>query len=94
MVDITLGYLLIYSSALHPFDSTEFTIDHMFVWMLRQCGSPKTECRHKCMELLYNLLPTQPGKVLCVKFFKNDLLNLDSIKNITDLCDRKSTIST
>uniref|UniRef100_A0A3B4GWP3 DNA-dependent protein kinase catalytic subunit n=1 Tax=Pundamilia nyererei TaxID=303518 RepID=A0A3B4GWP3_9CICH len=31
-------------------------------WLLEQCGRPQTECRHKCMELLYEFIPLLPGK--------------------------------
>ncbi|XP_065059919.1 DNA-dependent protein kinase catalytic subunit-like isoform X2 [Rhopilema esculentum] len=47
------------------------TLDHVFVWLLRQCGSPKTECRHKCMELLFTLLPTRPGVSHARVWFEN-----------------------
>uniref|UniRef100_A0A8C5C786 DNA-dependent protein kinase catalytic subunit n=1 Tax=Gadus morhua TaxID=8049 RepID=A0A8C5C786_GADMO len=30
-------------------------------WLLEQCGRPQTECRHKCMELFYSLVPLLPG---------------------------------
>ncbi|XP_059900479.1 DNA-dependent protein kinase catalytic subunit [Gadus macrocephalus] len=30
-------------------------------WLLEQCGRPQTECRHKCMELFYALVPLLPG---------------------------------
>ncbi|XP_078072249.1 DNA-dependent protein kinase catalytic subunit isoform X3 [Mustelus asterias] len=31
------------------------------MWLLAQCGRPQTECRHKCMELFYELVPLLPG---------------------------------
>ncbi|XP_041045109.1 DNA-dependent protein kinase catalytic subunit isoform X2 [Carcharodon carcharias] len=31
------------------------------MWLLAQCGRPQTECRHKCMELFYQLVPLLPG---------------------------------
>ncbi|XP_067887902.1 DNA-dependent protein kinase catalytic subunit isoform X2 [Heterodontus francisci] len=30
------------------------------MWLLVQCGRPQTECRHKCMELFYELVPLLP----------------------------------
>lgn len=32
------------------------------LWLLEQCGRPQTECRHKCMALLYAFIPLLPGK--------------------------------
>ncbi|XP_047423865.1 DNA-dependent protein kinase catalytic subunit isoform X2 [Mugil cephalus] len=37
-------------------------LSHMVSWLLKQCGRPQTECRHKCMELLYEFIPLLPGK--------------------------------
>lgn len=31
------------------------------MWLLRQCGQPQTECRHKVMELLFEFVPLLPG---------------------------------
>lgn len=31
-------------------------------WLLTQCGRPQTECRHKSMELFFELVPLLPGK--------------------------------
>uniref|UniRef100_UPI00398F68DD DNA-dependent protein kinase catalytic subunit isoform X2 n=1 Tax=Pristiophorus japonicus TaxID=55135 RepID=UPI00398F68DD len=31
------------------------------MWLLAQCGRPQTECRHKCMELFYELVPLLSG---------------------------------
>ena len=31
-------------------------------WLLRQCGRPQTECRHTCMNLVFNLAPSVKGK--------------------------------
>lgn len=30
-------------------------------WLLTQCGCTQTECRHACMQLVYNLCPSLPG---------------------------------
>ncbi|XP_057593505.1 DNA-dependent protein kinase catalytic subunit isoform X2 [Hippopotamus amphibius kiboko] len=30
-------------------------------WLFTSCGRPQTECRHKCMELFYKLVPLLPG---------------------------------
>ncbi|XP_067836012.1 DNA-dependent protein kinase catalytic subunit isoform X2 [Heptranchias perlo] len=44
-----------------------FSSDHsvclkdVVMWLLAQCGRPQTECRHKCMELFYELVPLLPG---------------------------------
>ncbi|KAM4719019.1 DNA-dependent protein kinase catalytic subunit isoform 2-T2 [Anableps anableps] len=37
-------------------------LSDVVVWLLEQCGRPQTECRHKCMELLYEFIPLLPGK--------------------------------
>ncbi|KAL1006455.1 hypothetical protein UPYG_G00072620 [Umbra pygmaea] len=37
-------------------------LSDMVMWLLEQCGRPQTECRHKCMELFYELVPLLPGK--------------------------------
>ncbi|KAJ8010680.1 hypothetical protein DPEC_G00077640 [Dallia pectoralis] len=37
-------------------------LSHVVMWILEQCGRPQTECRHKCMELFYELVPLLPGK--------------------------------
>uniref|UniRef100_A0A3B5QIU8 DNA-dependent protein kinase catalytic subunit n=1 Tax=Xiphophorus maculatus TaxID=8083 RepID=A0A3B5QIU8_XIPMA len=37
-------------------------LSDLVVWLLEQCGRPQTECRHKCMELLYEFIPLLPGK--------------------------------
>uniref|UniRef100_A0A3Q4MQ59 DNA-dependent protein kinase catalytic subunit n=1 Tax=Neolamprologus brichardi TaxID=32507 RepID=A0A3Q4MQ59_NEOBR len=37
-------------------------LSDMVSWLLEQCGRPQTECRHKCMELLYEFIPLLPGK--------------------------------
>ncbi|XP_024136141.1 DNA-dependent protein kinase catalytic subunit isoform X1 [Oryzias melastigma] len=37
-------------------------LSDMVEWLLEQCGRPQTECRHKCMELLYEFIPLLPGK--------------------------------
>ncbi|KAK6293153.1 hypothetical protein J4Q44_G00366540 [Coregonus suidteri] len=37
-------------------------LSDVVMWLLEQCGRPQTECRHKCMELFYELVPLLPGK--------------------------------
>ncbi|XP_049912803.1 DNA-dependent protein kinase catalytic subunit isoform X2 [Epinephelus moara] len=37
-------------------------LSDVVLWLLEQCGRPQTECRHKCMELLYEFIPLLPGK--------------------------------
>ncbi|XP_014905517.1 DNA-dependent protein kinase catalytic subunit [Poecilia latipinna] len=37
-------------------------LSDLVLWLLEQCGRPQTECRHKCMELLYEFIPLLPGK--------------------------------
>uniref|UniRef100_A0A3P9H2R7 DNA-dependent protein kinase catalytic subunit n=1 Tax=Oryzias latipes TaxID=8090 RepID=A0A3P9H2R7_ORYLA len=37
-------------------------LSDMVVWLLEQCGRPQTECRHKCMELLYEFIPLLPKR--------------------------------
>ncbi|XP_066575742.1 DNA-dependent protein kinase catalytic subunit isoform X2 [Amia ocellicauda] len=37
-------------------------LSDVVMWLLVQCGRPQTECRHKCMELLYEFVPLLPGK--------------------------------
>ncbi|XP_069007483.1 DNA-dependent protein kinase catalytic subunit [Embiotoca jacksoni] len=36
-------------------------LSDVVLWLLEQCGRPQTECRHKCMELLYEFIPLLPG---------------------------------
>jgi len=38
-------------------------------WLLGQCGRTQTECRHTCMQLVYNLSPCLPGLLLFTDFF-------------------------
>uniref|UniRef100_A0A3Q2CEF8 DNA-dependent protein kinase catalytic subunit n=1 Tax=Cyprinodon variegatus TaxID=28743 RepID=A0A3Q2CEF8_CYPVA len=44
-----------------PPDGT-LCLSDMVVWLLEQCGRPQTECRHKCMKLLYEFIPLLPKK--------------------------------
>uniref|UniRef100_A0A3P9NWB4 DNA-dependent protein kinase catalytic subunit n=1 Tax=Poecilia reticulata TaxID=8081 RepID=A0A3P9NWB4_POERE len=37
-------------------------LSDLVLWLLEQCGRPQTECRHKCMELLYEFIPLLPGE--------------------------------
>ncbi|KAF7660907.1 hypothetical protein LDENG_00272900 [Lucifuga dentata] len=37
-------------------------LSDVVLWLLGQCGQPQTECRHKCMELFYELIPLLPGE--------------------------------
>lgn len=37
-------------------------LSDVVLWLLEQCGRPQTECRHKCMELLYECIPLLPGE--------------------------------
>ncbi|XP_061568965.1 DNA-dependent protein kinase catalytic subunit [Cololabis saira] len=37
-------------------------LPNVVAWLLEQCGRPQTECRHKCMELLFEFIPLLPGK--------------------------------
>uniref|UniRef100_A0A4W5N3K6 DNA-dependent protein kinase catalytic subunit n=1 Tax=Hucho hucho TaxID=62062 RepID=A0A4W5N3K6_9TELE len=37
-------------------------LSNVVMWLLEQCGRPQTECRHKCMELFYELVPLLPGE--------------------------------
>lgn len=37
-------------------------LSDVILWLLEQCGRPQTECRHKCMELLYEFIPLLPGE--------------------------------
>ncbi|XP_053322155.1 DNA-dependent protein kinase catalytic subunit [Spea bombifrons] len=32
------------------------------LWLLKQCGRPETECRHKAMQLFFEFVPLLPGK--------------------------------
>uniref|UniRef100_A0A3P9A875 DNA-dependent protein kinase catalytic subunit n=1 Tax=Esox lucius TaxID=8010 RepID=A0A3P9A875_ESOLU len=40
----------------------EVCLSDVVMWLLEQCGRPQAECRHKCMELFYELVPLLPGK--------------------------------
>ncbi|KAL1271164.1 hypothetical protein QQF64_030180, partial [Cirrhinus molitorella] len=36
-------------------------LSDVVMWLLTQCGRPQTECRHKSMELFYEIVPLLPG---------------------------------
>uniref|UniRef100_A0A8C5WDN6 DNA-dependent protein kinase catalytic subunit n=1 Tax=Leptobrachium leishanense TaxID=445787 RepID=A0A8C5WDN6_9ANUR len=36
-------------------------LQDVVLWLLKQCGQPQTECRHKAMELLFEFVPLLPG---------------------------------
>ncbi|KAI0227633.1 DNA-dependent protein kinase catalytic subunit [Lamellibrachia satsuma] len=46
------------------------TLAGIIEWLLRQCGRPETECRHKCMELVTSLVPCLPGTKTAKDFFR------------------------
>ncbi|XP_028826126.1 DNA-dependent protein kinase catalytic subunit isoform X2 [Denticeps clupeoides] len=43
------------------------------MWLLKQCGRPQTDCRHKCMELFYEFVPLLPGKSLPAQWLEAQL---------------------
>ncbi|XP_058033644.1 DNA-dependent protein kinase catalytic subunit [Ahaetulla prasina] len=43
------------------FPSRSICLEDVVMWLLRQCGQPQTECRHKVMELLFEFVPLLPG---------------------------------
>uniref|UniRef100_A0A3Q1J9C8 DNA-dependent protein kinase catalytic subunit n=1 Tax=Anabas testudineus TaxID=64144 RepID=A0A3Q1J9C8_ANATE len=42
--------------------NAKLCLSDVVLWLLEQCGRPQTECRHKCLKLLYELVPLLPGK--------------------------------
>ncbi|XP_071815133.1 DNA-dependent protein kinase catalytic subunit-like [Apostichopus japonicus] len=49
------------------------TLSHLLVWLINQCGSPATECRHQCMALVFNLSSVLPGSNSANVWMKNTL---------------------
>ena len=45
-------------------DWTDASLTSAVEWLLTQCGRTQTECRHACMQLVYNLSPCLPGLLL------------------------------
>ncbi|XP_013928118.1 PREDICTED: DNA-dependent protein kinase catalytic subunit [Thamnophis sirtalis] len=43
------------------FPSRYICLEDVVMWLLKQCGQPQTECRHKVMELLFEFVPLLPG---------------------------------
>uniref|UniRef100_A0A8C6YCR5 DNA-dependent protein kinase catalytic subunit n=1 Tax=Naja naja TaxID=35670 RepID=A0A8C6YCR5_NAJNA len=43
------------------FPSRSICLEDFVMWLLRQCGQPQTECRHKVMDLLFEFVPLLPG---------------------------------
>ncbi|XP_070603834.1 DNA-dependent protein kinase catalytic subunit [Erythrolamprus reginae] len=43
------------------FSSRSICLEDVVMWLLRKCGQPQTECRHKVMELLFEFVPLLPG---------------------------------
>ncbi|XP_062919332.1 DNA-dependent protein kinase catalytic subunit isoform X2 [Mobula hypostoma] len=48
------------------------------LWLLTQCGRPQTECRHKCMELFYELVSCLPGNKTAQSFL-DELLSKNDV---------------
>ncbi|XP_034980550.2 DNA-dependent protein kinase catalytic subunit [Zootoca vivipara] len=42
------------------FPQTSICLEDVVMWLLMQCGRPQTECRHKVMELFFELVPLLP----------------------------------
>ena len=42
-------------------DWTDCTLTTAVRWLLRQCGRPQTECRHRCMAMFFTLSASLPG---------------------------------
>uniref|UniRef100_A0A8B9FR78 DNA-dependent protein kinase catalytic subunit n=1 Tax=Amazona collaria TaxID=241587 RepID=A0A8B9FR78_9PSIT len=47
------------------------------MWLLKQCGRPQTECRHKAMELFYEFVPLLPGNKSPSSWLADVLKNQD-----------------
>jgi len=64
-------------------DWTDASLTSAVDWLLTQCGRTQTECRHACMQLVYNLSPFLPGfllnSALCVSLYLTDLWALDAV---------------
>ena len=43
---------------------SSITLIHMIPWLVKQCGRPSSESRHRCMRLICKLAPLLPGIVL------------------------------
>uniref|UniRef100_A0A670Y1A7 DNA-dependent protein kinase catalytic subunit n=1 Tax=Pseudonaja textilis TaxID=8673 RepID=A0A670Y1A7_PSETE len=57
--DDNYRHVLIHSC--RGFPSRSICLEDVVMWLLRQCGQPQTECRHKVMELLFEFVPLLPG---------------------------------
>ena len=42
-------------------DWTDCTLTTAVRWLLRQCGRPQAECRHRCMAMFFTLSASLPG---------------------------------
>ncbi|KAM9024210.1 DNA-dependent protein kinase catalytic subunit [Ara ararauna] len=49
----------------------------LVMWLLKQCGRPQTECRHKAMELFYEFVPLLPGNKSPSSWLADVLKNQD-----------------
>lgn len=72
----------------------EFSLAHVTVWLLNQCGSPHAACRHQCMKLVYSFLPLQKGAKSPLDWVKRTLdEEKDGSKYFTDKFEKGSYTS-
>lgn len=57
-------YAFVFSVCLRNLPGNCKTLSHLLVWLINQCGSPATECRHQCMALVFNLSSVLPGEAV------------------------------
>ncbi|XP_065679642.1 DNA-dependent protein kinase catalytic subunit isoform X1 [Hydra vulgaris] len=61
----------------HPIqfkDTTDFNLRHVSMWLLSECGSPQTACRHQCMKLFISFMLLQEG---VEEYMKNAIADRD-----------------
>ncbi|CAH2285137.1 DNA-dependent kinase catalytic subunit [Pelobates cultripes] len=42
-------------------EGSSVCLQNVVLWLLKQCGQPQTECRHKAMQLFFEFVPLLPG---------------------------------
>uniref|UniRef100_A0A0P4W3R0 non-specific serine/threonine protein kinase n=1 Tax=Scylla olivacea TaxID=85551 RepID=A0A0P4W3R0_SCYOL len=70
-----------------PIDFEGGTFEDMLLWLLEQCGSPKTLVRHMSMELLESLAPHSKDYTSVHKFIGQQLEKPESIKKLVDIIE-------
>ncbi|XP_042208389.1 DNA-dependent protein kinase catalytic subunit-like [Homarus americanus] len=69
-----------------PSDLGDGTLDDLLLWLLKQCGRPKSIVRHACMELLVSLSPHAKG-CKSVSNFVEKHIGKDNMETIVDILE-------